>query len=215
MRAFAIFFSLLLAAGLLHAGEVIPEIRTLTGKKYQDCTVVNLHPDGVSFRHATGAARVLFTDLHASWRQKWGYDPERAASYQEEIEAKRQALEDRRQRLDQERTQAMKLAEQIELAQLHAQEIRARAMLAAAAKAPPPAESPVPALAPIGAVFDSRDYYGRGYRNRWPGLGYGYGLGYGWPWGYGGGVVIGQGGGRWCPPHSGGRPGGTSFIIRR
>lgn len=212
MRALATYFILLLAGAALHAEEVIPELRTLTGKKYENCTVVKVHPDGVSFRHATGAARVLFTDLSSSWREKWGYDPNLAASYQDEIEAKRQAQADRRVRLDHERTQAMKLAEQIELAQLHAQEIRVRAVLEAAAKTPPPAESPVPALAPIGAVFDSRDYYGRGYRDRWPGLGYG------WPWIYGGGVVIGPGhglGGGWCPPHFGGRPGGTRIIIRR
>ena len=70
MKALALLF---LTASL--ASAAIPEITTLTGKTYRQCEIVRVHPDGVSFTHATGAAKVLFEDLSPVWQGRLGYDP--------------------------------------------------------------------------------------------------------------------------------------------
>lgn len=193
----------------------VAEISTLTGKTYRDCHIVNVHPDGVSFRHASGAAKVLFTDLSQEWRSKLGYNPEKAAAYRLEQEQLRLKQAELRRKLDEEQTKALLLAQQIELARLRGIEVQARAELEAAAKAPAPYPPVVPDVQPLGAVFDSREYRGVGYRDRgWYGYGngwYGYPGGYGYGFGYGGGYV----GGHYCVPHVRGRIGGVTFTIGR
>ncbi|MEN3944086.1 hypothetical protein WJU23_22480 [Prosthecobacter sp. SYSU 5D2] len=216
MKAFTLLLLPLLAAASLQAAP-IARISTLTGKTYTQCKIVKVHPDGVSFTHANGAAKVLFTDLSQEWRNRLGYDPEEAASYQYEQELRRKELAAIRREQDEQRTEALLMAQQIELARLRGEEILARAALEAAAKAPPPNPSIVPEVPALGAVFDSRDYRGAGYRDRawgFPGyLGYGFG-----GFGLGGYPVF-----RHCPPYHGshhhfgssirGRVGGVTFTI--
>lgn len=81
---------LLIAASLQAAP--LEKIITLTGKTYRQCEIVRVYPDGVSFTHANGAAKVLFTDLSQELRQRLGYDPAKAAVYQREQEAARRAV---------------------------------------------------------------------------------------------------------------------------
>lgn len=200
---------------LTAAPAAVSEISTLTGKTYRDCHIVNVHPDGVSFRHANGAAKVLFTDLSQEWRSKLGYDPEKAAAYQLEQEQLRLKQAELRRQQDKAQTEALLMAQQIELARLRGIEVQARAELEAAAKAPAPYPPVVPDVQPLGAVFDSREYRGVGYRDRgWYGGGWGsgyYGYG-GFPGGYYGGGYI---GGHYCVPHVRGRIGGVTFTIGR
>lgn len=201
---------------LTAAPAAVQEISTLAGKTYRDCHIVNVHPDGVSFRHASGAAKVLFTDLSQEWRSRLGYDPEKAAAYQREQEQLRLKQAELRRKQDEEQTKALLLAQQIELARLRGIEVQARSELEAAAKAPAPYPPVVPDVLPLGAVFDSREYRGVGYRDRgWYGGGWGggyYGYG-GFPGGYYGGGFV--GGARYCVPQVRGRVGGVSFTIGR
>jgi hypothetical protein len=178
MKAFTLLlFTLLASASLLAAP--IAEISTLTGKTYRQCQIVKVHPDGVSFTHANGAAKILFTDLSQEWRTRLGYDPDKAASYQYEQELRRKELAAIRREHDEQRTQALLMAQQIELARLRSEEILARAALQAAATAPAPNPPIVPEVPALGAVFDSREYRGADYRDQtwgFPGyLGYGFG----------------------------------------
>ena len=220
MKAFLLCLLPLLAAASLNAAPVVT-ISTLTGKTYRQCKIVKVHPDGVSFTHANGAAKVLFTDLSQEWRTRLGYDAVAAASYQYEQQVRRQEQAAIRRQHEEELSQALLMAQQIELARLRGEEILARAALAAAAKAPPPEVPLVPNVPALGAVFDSRDYRGAGYRDQvfgFPGYnGFGFG-GFGW-----GGYPVYQN----CAPYHGshhhshfgsgirGRVGGTTFTIGR
>jgi len=79
-------------------------ITTLRGKTFRDCKIAQVHPDGISFTHRAGAAKILFTDLPASLREKYGYDPKKAAAYSKKI------VEDRKER--EKRTQEFLAREQ-------------------------------------------------------------------------------------------------------
>jgi hypothetical protein len=145
----------------LHA--TIEKLTTLAGKTYRQCEIFQVHPDGVSFTHAKGAAKVLFTDLPKEWRDRLGYDPKKAAAYAQGLEEKRRKEEEARAEIQKQRAQALLVAQQMELARLRIAEEQTRAAVRAAevngAFAVQPA---VPLLPALGAVFDSRDYrYGR------------------------------------------------------
>ncbi len=208
MRTLALFF---LSGALACAG--VPEITTLTGKTYRDCEIVRVHPDGVSFTHATGAAKVLFEDLPAEWRARLGYDPVKAEAWKREQEEKRKLAEEARRKREAELSQALALAQQIELARLRGMEEQARAQVLAAQAAP---RSVVPEAPPLGAVHDAGGGWSRAtwYAQPWYG-----------PWQ--GGFISGYGGwpaypgwGVCAPRHrvSGsyhGRAGGVIFSIGR
>ena len=68
----------------------IDRITTIRGKSYRQCEIVRVHPDGVSFTHANGAAKILFTDLPESWRKRLGYSPAKAEAYEKELAEKRE-----------------------------------------------------------------------------------------------------------------------------
>ena len=57
------------------------EIVTTSGMKYLNVTITSIDPDGLSVRDAGGAAKILFTDLSAELRSKYGYDPKKAAEF--------------------------------------------------------------------------------------------------------------------------------------
>ncbi|TDU66052.1 hypothetical protein EI77_03789 [Prosthecobacter fusiformis] len=224
MKAFTPLFLTLLAAAQLSAAP-LASISTLTGKTYRQCEIVKVHPDGVSFTHANGAAKVLFTDLSQEWRNRLGYDPAKAAAYQREQEERRQEQAAIRREHEQQRSEALLMAQQMELARLRGIEVQARAAQEAAAKAPQNTASVVPVLPAIGAVHDSSDYRGVGYRDSsfgyyppYNGFGGYYGGGY-----YGGGYSYPIY--RSCAPFHGshhhfgssirGRVGGVTFSIGR
>lgn len=76
--------------------EEVKTITTLRGRSFHQCRVSQVHPDGVSFFHAKGAAKVLFTELPESMKKKFGYNAKRAEEHQREV-ATRQFLERERQ----------------------------------------------------------------------------------------------------------------------
>ncbi len=85
----------LLLSPVANAVDQVEEIVTLRGRTYRDCRISQVHPDGVSFFHAKGAAKVLFTELPNSWKKKFGYNEQRAEEFQREV-ATRQFLEQER-----------------------------------------------------------------------------------------------------------------------
>jgi hypothetical protein len=90
MKRIVLLLTLLLAAPLFAA---VPGTRTITtrvGKSFYECKIVRVHPDGVSFTHRDGAAKIAFKDLPESLRREFRYDPQKATAYQREQEALRQ-----------------------------------------------------------------------------------------------------------------------------
>ncbi|MEZ5385780.1 MAG: hypothetical protein R3F13_09715 [Prosthecobacter sp.] len=82
MKRIVLFFSLLLAAPGLTAAEKERTITTRSGKTFLNCKIVRVHPDGVSFIHQKGAAKIAFKELPESLRREFRYDPKKEAEYQ-------------------------------------------------------------------------------------------------------------------------------------
>lgn len=204
----------------LSGAETIPEITTLQGRAFRQCEIVRVHPDGVSFRHATGAARILFSDLSPQWRDRLGYDPEKAAAHrleQKELAEKRE--EARKARAVVEEARFRELAEAAARAriQIMGQEAQARALAREEASQAAFAPSIVPVLPALGAVHDPGQDLRIYERARqipfgWPGYGNGYGYGYGHAFGYGLGITT--PGWRACYPTPHAWPPRPSIIIR-
>lgn len=223
MKALAPTLIALLAAVQLSAAP-IEKISTLSGKTYRQCEIVKVYPDAVSFTHATGAAKIPFTELPQEWRRRLGYDPARAEAYQRQQEELRQEQAEIRRRQDEQLSEALLAAQEMERVRLLGEQAVARAALEEAAKIPPPTPPLVPEVPALGAVFDSSDYRGAGYRDRPFDYGYGFGGygfgGYGVGYGYGGFPGY-----RHCAPYRGshhhhgvgvrGRIGGVSFSLGR
>lgn len=83
---------------LADVGEGIHTFTTLSGKTYRGVLVSQVSPDGVSFRHANGAGKVLFADLPSDVRQSLGYDAGKAEAYEKDLAARRER--DRIARMD-------------------------------------------------------------------------------------------------------------------
>jgi hypothetical protein len=92
MKNATLILSLLLTAGSLVQAATpnqIDEFTTLTGRTYRKCRISQVHPDGISFFHSKGAAKVLFADLSDSWKKKLGYNAKRAEEFQKEASMKK------------------------------------------------------------------------------------------------------------------------------
>jgi hypothetical protein len=74
-------------------------IETAQGKTYQRCKIIKRDPDGVSFSHSRGTAKVLFSDLSEPMRNALGYDARKEEAYEKEhAEARKEAEAARRVR---------------------------------------------------------------------------------------------------------------------
>ena len=157
MKAFLPLFALMLS---FSQAAPISKITTLRGKTYRQCEIVKVHPDGVSFTHAAGAAKVLFTDLSKEWRSRLGYDADKAALYQKELAAARHQRLAARAKSDLEQTRAMaELEQRVRMRDLGLAAQARAAQLQAAANAP--AVLAYPVLPALGAVHDSRGFVQR------------------------------------------------------
>lgn len=105
--------------------ENVGTIETLHGKRYHDCHIVRVHPDGVSFRHDVGAAKILFTDLPEKWRKKFGYDPKKAEAYEKELAKARAEEKARLDRRYAEMAEAQRQAHEMRMARIRAAERQA------------------------------------------------------------------------------------------
>lgn len=74
-------------------------IETAQGKVYQRCKILKHDPDGVSFTHSKGVAKVLFSDLSESMRNALGYDGTKADAYEKaQVAARKEAAQAKRER---------------------------------------------------------------------------------------------------------------------
>lgn len=154
-------------------------IETAQGKIYQRCKIIKRDPDGISFSHSKGVAKVLFSDLSEPMRNALGYDAFKADAYEkEQAEARKEAEQAKRAR-------ETKIAE---------------AMIAAQARYA--SQRPVvyvqqpygymQSLAPVLGLGQIGNYYSNNYGHGYPGFG-GY-RGRGWNNAGVGSVGAGSGG---------------------
>jgi hypothetical protein len=54
-------------------------IVTITGKTFQNCQLLKVEPDGITFSHADGITKVLFPYLPPAMQKRFGYDPAKTA----------------------------------------------------------------------------------------------------------------------------------------
>jgi len=74
-------------------------IETTQGKIFEQCKILKRDPDGVSFSHSKGMAKVLYSDLSISMRNSLGYDAVKADTYEKEhAEARKEAEQAKRER---------------------------------------------------------------------------------------------------------------------
>ncbi len=74
-------------------------IETAQGKIYQRCKIIKRDPDGVSFAHSRGTAKVLFSDLSESMRNSLGYDARKEEAYEkDQAEARKATTQAKRER---------------------------------------------------------------------------------------------------------------------
>lgn len=153
----------LLPLGFAAAAPVVQvgTIRTLHGKTYRQCKIVQRDAHGISFKHLNGTARVLFADLPADTRDELGYDARAAAALE------RSRVQERQEKLDAQR-----------LRQKRADELRHAARLAE-----------IKRLSSWNAALIATYYQGGGgYTGPIPAVGFaapgwGAGAGFGYPYG--------------------------------
>jgi hypothetical protein len=144
--------------------QSLSEITTLDGRLFRECEIVRVYPDGVSFRHRTGAAKVLFNDLSPALRASLGYDPSKAQAYEKQITAKREAEAQARKReaevmakAEEAKFQALAAAAQRD--HLRSLGLEAQARATAMRGASQQHTAGVPQLPELGAVFSPSGVY--------------------------------------------------------
>ena len=73
------------------------DLTTLSGTTYQQAVPIHVEPDGVTYRHATGVAKVDFANLPEPVRQAYHYDAATAGAYRSS-RAQAQAVADEQNR---------------------------------------------------------------------------------------------------------------------
>ncbi|WP_395751244.1 hypothetical protein [Prosthecobacter sp.] len=202
MKRPVLFAALLLSvlpasAGTKNYGTIV----TRAGKTFYQCQLLHVYPDGVTFAHRDGAAKIAFKELPAELRGQFHYDSKVESQYQKEKAAARQA------ELERKKQQEIVMQEQMMQAQMSEASYLAAASRIDNAPAPialtQPGEKPTTTVAyqtpswvgtPItgpavsGRGYNSGSYARFGYPMGYYGAGYGgysTGISYGYPY-YGG-----------------------------
>lgn len=197
MKRSVLFIALLLSVVPASAApKSYGTITTRDGKSFYECKVMRVYPDGVSFTHRNGAAKILFADLPESLRSEFRYDPKAEAEYQKEQAALRKAEQERQRQQEmvmQERLMEAKMAEASYLAT--ASSLATTTPTAAGAQTPSWVGNPITGPAVGGRGYGSGSYSRFGYPFGYSGSGYYSGGSYGYPYcGYSYGSYPGYGG---------------------
>ena len=66
-------------------GQIDPALGTITttdGQTFHDCQLLKIEADGITFNHADGITKVMFTRLTPETQKKFGYDPQADSALQ-------------------------------------------------------------------------------------------------------------------------------------
>lgn len=137
-----------LAAFALASGTLFAEdIKTTDGHEYKKVEITRAEPDGIVVATDAGIEKIPFAKLSEDVRQKYGYDPKKAAAFQEAM-AKAQELRGKQARAEAEAANRKRNAE-------------AAAAAAAAPKVQSPTLPPLD-LKPWGNTLLDNPYSGHG-----------------------------------------------------
>jgi hypothetical protein len=106
----ACFIAVAFSGVVAHAGEPFT-VTTLQGKCYQRCEVVSVTPQCLHVRHSRGLARLSFTELPTTLRQRFNYSPSAAAAHAKQLaetKAQEQAALAAKRHAERERARAEK-----------------------------------------------------------------------------------------------------------
>ena len=125
---FAILAALLFAGTTVFAADSAKDkvekhdITLKNGKVLQDAYILDKKPTGVTFGHKDGCTFVRFSDMREAAQKYFGYDPEKAASYEKKLEdqqkanqkaAEKQKAKEQQQRAEQDkRNRERRIAQQ-------------------------------------------------------------------------------------------------------
>ena len=162
--------ALMLAAMLSLASADVIDLTTTNGRTYKQCRIVKMEPDGVSFRHAKGAGKILFKDLTKDLREHFDFDPVRAQAHEEKLKADK--AKERAEKL-QKAQEIMKAHQDAVNRALETQALAALTQALAQARDYQSSGGFVSLTGglsnvPLGPVFDGRDYERRDGRFRSP-----------------------------------------------
>lgn len=62
------------------------QVTTIKGETYSNAVVVCVEPDGISYKHSGGIAKLSFNELPAAVRKEYNYSPKGAAVYRKKIQ---------------------------------------------------------------------------------------------------------------------------------
>ena len=94
---FAILAALLFAGTAVFAADTAKnkvekhDITLKSGKVLQDAYILDKKPNGVTFGHKDGCTFVRFADMQPGAQKYFGYDPDKAASYEKKLEDQKKA----------------------------------------------------------------------------------------------------------------------------
>jgi len=74
------------------AMQPLTTLKTVYGKTYEDCHVLQRDPDGIYISHSRGMAKLLYADLAENDRTSLGYDADKEAAYNKSRAEKREKL---------------------------------------------------------------------------------------------------------------------------
>ncbi|MGH9592721.1 MAG: hypothetical protein ACRD5L_06495 [Bryobacteraceae bacterium] len=81
------------AAPIPAVGENIGTVTTLSGQTFENCQLLKVEPDGITFNHTEGITKVLYRNLSLDLQKRFGVDPQSTATaeaakvrYQEQLQ---------------------------------------------------------------------------------------------------------------------------------
>lgn len=60
-------------------------ITTLKGVTYENCRLLRVEPDGISYTHSRGIAKLFFSELPPEYAKRYGYNPQAARDYSQAV----------------------------------------------------------------------------------------------------------------------------------
>jgi len=82
------------------------DFTTINGKEYKDATVTRTEPDGIVVQTKSGITKLYFTELPKDVRERFHYDPEKAASYSAGQTANYEAYQKQQEEVRRQRAEA-------------------------------------------------------------------------------------------------------------
>ncbi len=86
----AVFLLSLTFSTIASADAGVTSFTTRNGKTFRNVSISKVDPDGITFTHSKGMARILYADVPSASRAQLGYDPARAAAHEKQLVVKRE-----------------------------------------------------------------------------------------------------------------------------